>query len=60
MTTTQTSFFSNIFGGNARRKAEERQRMLDYQGQIAAINKAQAVIEFSLDGKVLFANENFL
>lgn len=60
MTTSQTSFFSNIFGGNARRKAEERQRMLDYQGQIAAINKAQAVIEFSLDGKVLFANENFL
>jgi methyl-accepting chemotaxis protein len=32
----------------------------DYEGQIAAISKAQAVIEFSLDGKILVANENFL
>jgi methyl-accepting chemotaxis protein len=32
----------------------------DFGGQLAAINKAQAVIEFTLDGKVLRANENFL
>jgi len=32
----------------------------DFEGQLAAINKAQAVIEFSLDGKILNANENFL
>lgn len=32
----------------------------DYQGKLSAIDKAQAVIEFSLDGKVLCANENFL
>jgi methyl-accepting chemotaxis protein len=32
----------------------------DYSGQIAAVNKAQAVIEFTLDGKILQANENFL
>lgn len=32
----------------------------DYEGQIAAINKAQAVIAFDLDGKVLDANQNFL
>jgi methyl-accepting chemotaxis protein len=32
----------------------------DYSGQIGAVNKAQAVIEFTLDGKVLRANENFL
>ena len=32
----------------------------DYQGQIAAINKAQAVIEFNLDGTVITANDNFL
>jgi methyl-accepting chemotaxis protein len=31
----------------------------DYAGQLAAINKSQAVIEFSLDGRVLGANENF-
>jgi methyl-accepting chemotaxis protein len=29
-------------------------------GQIAAINKAQAVIEFNLDGTVLVANQKFL
>jgi methyl-accepting chemotaxis protein len=32
----------------------------DFSGQLAAIGKSQAVIEFSLDGKVLTANENFL
>jgi methyl-accepting chemotaxis protein len=39
-----------------------RQRMkdADFKGQIAAINKALAVIEFSMDGMVVEANENFL
>jgi methyl-accepting chemotaxis protein len=32
----------------------------DYQGQLAAISKSQAVIEFSLDGSIQSANENFL
>jgi methyl-accepting chemotaxis protein len=32
----------------------------DMSGQLGAINKAQAVIEFTLDGKILHANENFL
>ncbi len=31
----------------------------DYQGQIKAISTAQAVIEFTLDGTILTANENF-
>lgn len=35
-------------------------RNADYSGQLAAISKSQAVIEFSLDGMVLNANENFL
>ena len=35
-------------------------RNADFSGQIAAVNKAQAVIEFTLDGKILLANENFL
>jgi len=34
--------------------------LADMKGQLSAINKAQAVIEFSLDGKILNANENFL
>ena len=32
----------------------------NYEGQLAAISKAQAVIEFGMDGKILTANENFL
>jgi methyl-accepting chemotaxis protein len=32
----------------------------DYQGQLSAIGKAQAVIEFNLDGTIITANENFL
>ena len=32
----------------------------DYMGQISAINKSQAVIEFDMTGKILTANENFL
>jgi len=33
---------------------------VDYQGQIAAIGKTQASIEFNLDGTIIDANENFL
>jgi methyl-accepting chemotaxis protein len=33
---------------------------LNNAGQLAAISKAQGVIEFSLDGKVITANDNFL
>ncbi len=32
----------------------------DYQGQIDAIGKSQAVIEFHMDGTIIDANENFL
>ncbi len=32
----------------------------DVKGQLEAINKAQAVIEFNLDGTIITANENFL
>jgi len=32
----------------------------DYSGQIAAIGKSQAVIEFSMDGTIIHANEGFL
>lgn len=37
-----------------------RLRNANYEGQINAINKAQAVIHFNLDGSVIDANENFL
>jgi methyl-accepting chemotaxis protein len=32
----------------------------DYSGQIAAIGKSQAVIEFKMDGTIVMANDNFL
>ncbi len=38
----------------------QMQQAADVSGQLAAINKSQAVIEFSLDGRILSANENFL
>ncbi|WP_241082348.1 methyl-accepting chemotaxis protein [Achromobacter xylosoxidans] len=41
-------------------RAERGMRKADLYGQIAAIHKAQAVIEFDLDGHVLMANQNFL
>src|SRR5215831_10910453 len=39
---------------------EQKLRNADFEGQLAAIHKSQAVIEFTLDGKILAANENFL
>ncbi len=33
---------------------------VDLEGQIAALNRSQAVIHFQLDGTILDANENFL
>jgi methyl-accepting chemotaxis protein len=38
----------------------QKMRDMDFEGQLAAINKTQAVIEFTLDGKIVTANENFL
>jgi methyl-accepting chemotaxis protein len=32
----------------------------DYEGQLKAIHKSQAVIEFNLDGSIITANDNFL
>ena len=49
-----TRSFKRLF----RRKRDTRNA--DLNGQIAAIHKAQAVIEFDLDGHVLMSNQNFL
>jgi methyl-accepting chemotaxis protein len=38
----------------------EKLRNADFSGQIAAISKSQAVIEFEMDGKIRTANDNFL
>jgi len=40
--------------------SEQKKRNADFEGQVSAINKSQAVIHFDLDGTILEANENFL
>lgn len=39
---------------------EAKLRNADFQGQVAAIGRVQAVIEFGLDGVITSANDNFL
>jgi len=41
--------------------ADAKQRLLnlDYQNQLAAISRVQAIIEFTLEGEIVTANENF-
>lgn len=39
---------------------EQKLEYADFSGQISAISKAQAVIEFNMDGTIITANENFL
>ncbi len=40
--------------------ASAKTMLVDLQGQVAAISKSQAVIEFNLDGTIIHANDNFL
>jgi len=39
---------------------EQKLQSADFSGQIEAIGKSQAVIEFDMEGTILSANENFL
>ena len=39
---------------------ESQLRNSDYEGKVAAIDRSQAIAEFSLDGTVITANRNFL
>ncbi|MFT4076672.1 MAG: response regulator [Asticcacaulis sp.] len=39
---------------------EKRRLYADLTGQMTAINKTQAVVEYDLDGRILAANSNFL
>ena len=39
---------------------EQKLQAADFEGQIQAVGKAQAVIEFNLDGTIITANNNFL
>lgn len=39
---------------------KQRLKNSDYEGQLAAIRKSNAVIEFNMDGSIITANDNFL
>lgn len=39
---------------------EQKIKNSDYEGQLAAIGKSNAVIEFNMDGTIISANDNFL
>jgi methyl-accepting chemotaxis protein len=41
-------------------ETDHEEELANLRGQLAAISKAQAVIEFKLDGTILTANDNFL
>ena len=43
-----------------RKVSVDANHLVDLEGQIAAIGKVQAIIEFTLDGTVITANDNFL
>lgn len=52
----------SLFGANTgskQIKVDERE-FENMRGQLAAINRVQAIIEFALDGTILNANQNFL
>ncbi|ARQ13169.1 methyl-accepting chemotaxis protein (plasmid) [Rhizobium etli] len=40
--------------------AKERLQNLDFQGQMVAISRVQGIIEFTTEGEIVTANENFL
>lgn len=39
---------------------DQKLKAIDYQGQLDAISRSNAVIEFQMDGTILSANDNFL
>lgn len=45
---------------DATEQAHRETKWVDYTGQLNAVSKAMAVIEFNLDGSIITANDNFL
>jgi methyl-accepting chemotaxis protein len=50
----------HVLLGYGRDITSEKLNRIDHQGQMTAIHRSQAVIEFTLDGIILQANKNFL
>ncbi|MDF1678277.1 MAG: PAS domain S-box protein [Legionellaceae bacterium] len=51
-----SGFLSHLFQSGKQKKLH----LLDVEGQLEAISKSQAMIEFDMNGIILTANENFL
>ena len=55
-----TAVLEDPRGFESQEGADTEARLVDLEGQVAAIGKSQAVIEFNLDGTIITANDNFL
>jgi methyl-accepting chemotaxis protein len=61
MTAADTRKRTKANGEKANReKRQEQLKQADFAGQIAAISKSQAVVQFEMDGTIITANDNFL
>jgi methyl-accepting chemotaxis protein len=57
---TDTTKLTTALNGMLDSLEDYEAKASDYEGQIEAISKSQAVIEFDMDGTIRSANENFL
>jgi len=57
---TRQDELGTVLMGLDEMQTQMRKLLTESQGQLAAINRAQAVIEFDLKGNIASANENFL
>ena len=60
ITAERTDEIGLVMKGLGELQTQLRNLIAENQGQLEAIGKVQAVIEFDLDGTVRFANDNFL
>jgi len=56
----RTDEIGAVLTGLAEMQRQMRKLLAEIQGQLTAINRAQAVIEFDLSGMITTANDNFL
>jgi len=59
-TVSKSGFFRFFCNGNGDENGKEREKQLEVQAKLDAIDKSQGTIEFNMDGTVITANDNFL
>jgi len=61
ITDAQGNYMGNTLEWSDVSELREQEKInIDYSGQIDAISKSQAMIEFNMDGTIIQANDNFL